>query len=131
MSSADLAFDQPLEGVFRSPGKTSAGSAGRGLRRSYWRAGFGSGNRMALSRAEKQQRYRDKLKAQAQTRPDMIEQALLAEVERAGDLSVEERVALADKLADLANHHLWRAQKLAEIARKLRPPGWNPPGAPP
>jgi hypothetical protein len=89
---------------------------------------------MALSRAEKQQRYRDKLKAQAQAqaqaRPDMIEQALLAEVERAGDLSVEERVALADKLADLANH-LWRAQKLAEIARKLRPPGWNPPGAPP
>ena len=59
-------------------------------------------------------------------RPDVIEQELLAEVERTWDLSVEERFALADKLMDLTNHHLWHAQKLAEIARKLRPPGLPP-----
>jgi hypothetical protein len=80
---------------------------------------------MALTSAEKQRHYRERQSALAQSRPDVVEQALLAEVEHAGDLSVEERVALADKLADLANQHLWRPQKLAEIARKLRPPGWN------
>jgi hypothetical protein len=59
---------------------------------------------MALSPAEKQKRYRDKLKAADQTNPDAIEGALLREVERCerGELSASERIALADKLADLA-----------------------------
>jgi hypothetical protein len=78
---------------------------------------------MALTSAEKQQRYRGKLKAQAQTSPEAVEAALLAEVERASELSEEARIALADKLADLANHHLWQAHKLSKIAMKLRPPG--------
>ena len=69
----------------------------------------------------------------ASSRPDLIEQALLQEVERCkrGELSVEECAAVADMLADAAIHHLRRSQELAEIARKLRPPGWNPPHAPP
>jgi hypothetical protein len=36
-------------------------------------------------------------------------------------LSAEQRVALANELADLANRHLWRAQELAQLARKVRP----------
>src|SRR3954452_16028319 len=73
-----------------------------------------------------------KRKALAQNHPDLIEQALLEYVERCerGELSVEECAAIADKLADAAKQHLRRAQELAEIARKMRPPGWNPPHAP-
>jgi hypothetical protein len=79
---------------------------------------------MALSPAEKQQRYRDRLKAATQTSSEAVESALLAEVERAerGELSEEARIALADKLADLANRYLWHAHKLSKIAMKLRPP---------
>jgi hypothetical protein len=77
---------------------------------------------MALTPAEKQQRYRDRLKAQAQERPEAIEHALLHEAERAerGDLSDQEREALADKIADLAKEHLWRSHALAKIAMKVR-----------
>jgi hypothetical protein len=77
---------------------------------------------MVLTPAEKQQRYRDKLKAQAQTNPEAVEIALMAEVERAerGELSEQERDALADKLADLAMRYLWRAKELSQIAMKLR-----------
>jgi hypothetical protein len=75
---------------------------------------------MALSPAEKQQRYRDKLKAKEQTNSDAIEQALLQEAERVGEMSAEERNALANKLADLAMSTLHRAQQLAAVARKLR-----------
>ena len=85
---------------------------------------------MALTSAEKQRRYRERQSAQAQSRPDVVEQALLAEVERLSELSVEERVALADRLMDLANSLLWHSHKLSKIAEKVRPPGWNPPGAP-
>jgi hypothetical protein len=87
---------------------------------------------MALTPAEKQKRYRERQSALALHRPDLIEQALLQEVERGerGELSVEECAAIADKLADAAKEHLRRAQELAEIARKMRPPGWNPPHAP-
>jgi hypothetical protein len=75
---------------------------------------------------------RERPSALALDRPDLIEQALLQEVERCerGELSVEECAAIADKLADAAKQHLRRAQELAEIARKVRPPGWNPPHAP-
>jgi hypothetical protein len=81
---------------------------------------------MALIPAEKQARYRDRLKAQAQARPDLIEEALVEEAERCAELSDEERAALADKLADIAMRHLRRAQELTKIAQKMRPPGWNP-----
>jgi hypothetical protein len=60
----------------------------------------------------------------------VIEGDLVQEAERCEELSSEQRAALADKLDDLAMRHLWRARELAEIARKVRPPGWNPPGAP-
>ena len=77
---------------------------------------------MALTPAEKQRRYRDKRKAADQTTPDAIERALLQEVERCGrgELSDEERIALADKLADLAKDFLWRAHRLSRVAMKLR-----------
>ena len=87
---------------------------------------------MALTPAEKQKRYRERQSAMARDRPDLIEQALLQDVERCerGELSVEECAAVADMLADAAKQHLRRARELAEIARKMRPPGWNPPHAP-
>ena len=55
---------------------------------------------MVLSPAEKQRRYRERLKAADQTNPDAIERELLQEVER--EMSDQERIALADRLADLA-----------------------------
>ena len=86
---------------------------------------------MPLTPAEKQRRYRERQSALSRANPEVAERALLEEeAARCEQLSAEQRAALADKLADLANHHLWRSRKLAEIARKVRPLGWNPPGAP-
>ena len=70
----------------------------------------------------RERRYRDKRKAADQTTPDAIERALLQEVERCGrgELSDQERIALADKLADLAKDFLWRAHRLSRVAMKLR-----------
>jgi hypothetical protein len=85
---------------------------------------------MALTPAEKQARWRAKRNALEQGRPDVIEAALVEEAERCEELSDAERAALADTLADAAMRHQWRARELAEIARKVRPPGWNPPDAP-
>jgi hypothetical protein len=72
---------------------------------------------MALTPAEKQRRYRER-----HSNPEVVERALLQEAERCerGELSDQERVALADKLADLAMRHLWRSHELARIATKLR-----------
>ena len=75
---------------------------------------------MALSPAEKQRRYRARQSARAQSNPDVAERALLEEAARCEQLSAEQRVALANELADLANRHLWRAQELAQLARKVR-----------
>jgi hypothetical protein len=77
---------------------------------------------MALTPAQKQRRYRDRLKAQAQASTETIEAALLTEVERAkrDELSVEQRTALANKLSDLAMRYLWHAKELAEMAQKVR-----------
>jgi hypothetical protein len=77
---------------------------------------------MALSPAEKQQRYRDRVKEKAQASPEAVEAALMAEVERdkRGELSDVERNAVADQLADLAKRYLWHAHKLSQIAMKMR-----------
>jgi hypothetical protein len=77
---------------------------------------------MALTPAQKQRRYRERLKAADQTTPDAIEQALMLEVARCerGELSDQERIALAEKLADLAKDFLWRAHSLSKMAHKLR-----------
>jgi hypothetical protein len=75
---------------------------------------------MALTPAEKQKRYRDKRKAADQTNPDATERALLLEVERCDQMSDGERIALAEKLADLAKDFLWRAHRLSKMAHKLR-----------
>jgi hypothetical protein len=72
--------------------------------------------------AQKQQRYRDRLKERAPGGPEAVEAALVAEVERAkrDELSEQERVALADKLSDLAMRYLWHAKELAQMSDKLR-----------
>jgi hypothetical protein len=77
---------------------------------------------MALTPAEKQRRYRERQSALRQSSPDEVERALMQDAERCerGELSDAERVVLADRLADLANRHLWRAQELARTARKVR-----------
>jgi hypothetical protein len=87
-------------------------------------AHLGAGNVtvMALSPAEKQKRYRERQKSAEQTSPDAIERELMAEAERAGEMSDQERNVLADRLADLAMSTLHRAQRLAAVARKLRSP---------
>jgi hypothetical protein len=76
---------------------------------------------MALTTAQRQARWKAKRNALAQSHPDAVEGALLEEAARCEQLSAEQRVALADQLADLASHHMWRARELAELARKVRP----------
>jgi hypothetical protein len=77
---------------------------------------------MALTPAKKQRSYRERQSALARSRPEVIERELLEEAERAerGELSDQEREALADKIADLAKEHLWRSHALAKIAMKVR-----------
>ena len=77
---------------------------------------------MALTPAEKQRRYREKREAADQTNPDAIERELLQEAQRCerGEMSDQERIALADKLADLAMDFLWRSHRLSKMAHKLR-----------
>ena len=77
---------------------------------------------MGLSNAERHRRWRQKRDALARTNPEAIEQALLQDVERCerGELSDQERIALADKLADTAMSYQWRASKLAKMAMKIR-----------
>jgi len=77
---------------------------------------------MGLSNAERQRRWRQKRDALARTNLEAIEQALLQDVERCerGELSDQERIALADKLADTAMSYQWRASKLAKMAMKIR-----------
>jgi hypothetical protein len=75
---------------------------------------------MPLTNAQKQARYRDRLKERAQTNSDTVERELMLEAERTGELSEQERIALAEKLADLAKDLLWRAHRLSKMAHKLR-----------
>jgi hypothetical protein len=69
---------------------------------------------------KKQRRYRERQNALRRSHPEVEEAALLQEAERAHELSDEERVALANRLADAANQHLWRAHELSRIAQKVR-----------
>jgi hypothetical protein len=77
---------------------------------------------MALTSAQKQQRYRDRRKAQEEGSLDAIERALLQDVRRCerGAVSGAERIALADRLADLARGYLGRAQAISRLAVRLR-----------
>jgi hypothetical protein len=79
-----------------------------------------------LSNAERQARWQAKRKALVQAHPYVAEGALVQDAERCEKLSSEQRAVLADKLGDIAMRHLRRAQELAEMARKVRPPGRNP-----
>ena len=75
-----------------------------------------------MSNAERQRRWRAKRDALVRTNPEVIERALLQEVERCerGELSNRERLDLANKLADVAMRHQWRATEFARVARKVR-----------
>jgi hypothetical protein len=78
---------------------------------------------MVLTNAQKQARWRERRNALAQTNPDVVERALLEEAARAEQLSAEQLVALADRFANLANRHLWRAHKLARVGIEIRERG--------
>jgi len=67
-----------------------------------------------------QARWRAKRDALARTNAEAIERALLQEAERCERLSEQERVALADALADAAMGHLRCSQELARVAQRLR-----------
>jgi hypothetical protein len=75
---------------------------------------------MALSNAEK--RWREKRNASAHNDPDAVERMLHQQVERCerGELSDQERIALADKLSDTAKEFLWLSHRLARMAMKVR-----------
>ena len=77
---------------------------------------------MALSNAEKQRRWREKRNAAAHNDPDAVERMLQQEVDRCerGELSDQERIALADKLVDTAKNFLWLSHRLARMATKVR-----------
>lgn len=67
-----------------------------------------------------QARWRAKRDAQARTNAEAIERALLQDAHRCERLSDQERLQLADRLADAAMGHLRRSQELAAMARKVR-----------
>jgi hypothetical protein len=77
---------------------------------------------MGLSNAEKQRRWRERRNALARASPEAIEAAFLQDVERCerGEMSEEERIALADRLADQGMAHLRLAQRLTTMARRVR-----------
>jgi hypothetical protein len=86
---------------------------------------------MPLSNAEKQARWQAKRNALTKSHPDIIEAEALRAVERAAELSDAERDQLANKFADIGMKLLHQAQRITAAARRLRPPGWHPPGFPP
>jgi hypothetical protein len=75
---------------------------------------------VALTNAQKQARWRERRNALARANPQAVERALLEQAARCERLSAEQRIALADKLADLAMGHLRRSQELAKVARQIR-----------
>jgi hypothetical protein len=72
--------------------------------------------------AKYQARWREKRDALMRNHPDAIERALRQEVER-NDMSDQERIALADRLADLAMDFQRRAIRLSKMAREVRTGG--------
>jgi hypothetical protein len=92
---------------------------------------------MALTPAQKrarnaqyQRHWQAKRKAQEQSRPEVIEAAVQQEAEHCDGLSDQQRIDLADKLADAAMGHLRRAQELSKLAEQVRD-GRIPQGFPP
>src|SRR5262249_2284739 len=101
-----------------------------GLRRESWAAeGLLRNSRdvpgwaMGQSNAERQRRWRERRQALVEGARETVERELIAAAEEGEQLSDAERVALAAKLADMANRHLWRAHELAQLAMKVRVPG--------
>jgi hypothetical protein len=70
--------------------------------------------------AEYQARWREKREALVKANPEVAERALLEEAEECEQLSDAERIALADKLADMAMSLLHRSQELARVAMRVR-----------
>jgi len=80
---------------------------------------------MALTVPQKRARNavyqaRWRAKREALLRAGADERALMQAAERCERLSEQERVALADALADAAMGHLRRSQELARLATKVR-----------
>src|SRR5262249_19198188 len=81
------------------------------------RARMGS---MGQSNAERQRRYRARQQALVKANPELAELELKRAAEESEGLSDAERWALADKLADAAMRHQYRATALAQLAMKVR-----------
>jgi len=77
---------------------------------------------MGLSNAERQRRWRAKREALVRGSAEAIDRVLLRDAERCerGEMSEQERIALADRLADAAMGHLRRSQEFARLARRVR-----------
>jgi hypothetical protein len=75
---------------------------------------------MGQSNAERQRRWRERRQALVEGARETVERELIAAAEGCAQLSDAERIALADKLADMANRHLWRAHELAKLAMRVR-----------
>ena len=75
---------------------------------------------MGLSGAQRQARWRAKRDALARANSEVAERALLQEAADCEGLAEQERIALADKLADVAMDYLRRAQEFARMARRVR-----------
>jgi len=69
---------------------------------------------------EKQARWRARCNELARTNPEVIERELLQAAERCSQLPDQERLALADQLADAAMMHLRRSHELARVAQRVR-----------
>lgn len=72
-----------------------------------------------------QRAWREKREALVHSNPDVLERELLQAAERSLRLPAEQRMALADKLADAAMVHLQRSQELALLARRVRGREWD------
>ena len=74
------------------------------------------------SNAERQKRWRAKRSALVRAHPEVVERVLVDEAARwwceRGEMSDQDREALANKLADAATGHQWRATELARWAMK-------------
>jgi len=75
---------------------------------------------MGQSNAERQRRWQERREALVRANPEVAERELMQAAEECERLSDAERIALADKLADMANRYLWRSHELAKLAMRVR-----------
>jgi len=85
-------------------------------------ASLTAGQRRARN-AGYQARWRARREALLRSHPEVAERDLRQAAEGSCRLPDQERIALADKLADAAMAHLRRSQELARVATRVRAAG--------